>query len=191
MSEAVMVVAREDLIRFINTPEPQLIREHLDALLEIIAAKHFFIDRAAAEVSPQYKQIIPYVVIRHDESYFVLRRTAKQTEARLHHKVSLGIGGHINPETPTVIDGLRKELDEEVTIDSDYHLQFVGLLNDDTTDVGQVHLGAVYVLEVTRPDVVIRETEKMTGGWTPRAELAPLREAMESWSQVVYDQFIA
>jgi predicted NUDIX family phosphoesterase len=186
-----VVVPRKDLESLIGGREPMLLRESLDAALETIAEKHFFMLRPEAERSPQFKQIIPYVVIRHGESYFVLRRTAKQTEARLHHKVSLGIGGHINPDTPTVIDGLRKELDEEVTIGTDYHLSFIGLLNDDTTEVGQVHLGAVYLLEVTEPDVVVRETEKMVGGWTPRTELADLREAMESWSQIVYDSFIA
>jgi predicted NUDIX family phosphoesterase len=190
LTEAVMVVKREDLARWLTCPDPMLLRESLDDALEIIAASHFFIPRPEAEKSPQYKQIIPYVVIRHGESYFVLRRTKKQTEARLHDKVSLGIGGHINPDTPTVIGGLRKELDEEVTISSDYHLRFVGLLNDDTTEVGQVHLGAVYFLEVTTPSVVVRETEKMIGGWTPRGELSVMREAMESWSQIVFDELI-
>ena len=186
-----MVVAREELTKWLSRPEPTLITESLDDALEVIAAKHFFIPRPDAEKSPQFKQIIPYVVIRHGESYFVLRRLKKQTEARLHDKVSLGIGGHINPDTPAVIDGLRKELDEEVTISSDYHLRFVGLLNDDTTEVGQVHLGAVYFLEVSTPDVVVRETEKMVGRWTPRAELPAMREGMESWSQIVFDELIS
>ena len=186
-----MVVKREDLATWLIRPDPALIRESLDDALEVIAAKHFFIPRPDAENSPQYKQIIPYVVICHGENYFVLRRTRKQTEARLHDKVSLGIGGHINPDTPTVIDGLQKELDEEVTIRSDYGLRFVGLLNDDTTEVGQVHLGAVYFLEVTTPDVVVRETDKMVGGWTPGGELSAMRDAMESWSQIVFDELIS
>lgn len=191
MSESVMVVAREELASWLTRPDPMLIRTSLDEALDVISSKHFFIPRPEAETSPQYKQIIPYVVIRHGESYFVLRRTKKQTEARLHDKVSLGIGGHINPDTPTVIDGLRKELEEEVHVDSDYHLRFVGLINDDTTEVGQVHLGAAYFLEVTVPDVTVRETEKMVGGWTARGELPALRDAMESWSQILYDEVIS
>ena len=87
------------------------------------------------------------MLIRHGESYFLLQRTPKQTEARLHHKLSLGIGGHINPDTPDLLDGLQKELEEEVDVAGDYDLTFVGILNDDTTDVGRVHLGAVYVLD--------------------------------------------
>ncbi|HSP35310.1 MAG TPA: NUDIX domain-containing protein, partial [Thermoanaerobaculia bacterium] len=175
---------------FLNHHDFNLIWTNLESVLDVIRSEHFFVPRPEAEVSPQYKQIIPYVVIRHDDAYFLLQRTAKQTESRLHHKLSLGIGGHINPDTPDILDGLRKELEEEVHVDSPYELTFVGVLNDDTTDVSRVHLGVVYVLEPAQPSVSIRETEKMTGSWVPRSELASKRAAMETWSQVVYDQFI-
>ncbi len=186
--EQVMVVEREALGPHLI--ECGLILENTDALLERIQESHFFIDRPTAEVSPQYKQIIPYVLIRHDGSYFLLQRTQKQTEARLHHKLSLGIGGHINPDTPGILEGLQKELEEEVDVAGDYDLTFVGLLNDDTTDVGRVHLGAVYVLDALSGDVHVRETEKMTGRWAPLSELAASREQMETWSQIVYDGFV-
>jgi predicted NUDIX family phosphoesterase len=191
MTEQVMVVERAELARYIDRRSFDLIRDDLDDILEIIDAKHFFVDRPSAEESPRYKQIIPYVVIRNGESFFLLRRTSKQTEARLHHKLSLGIGGHINPDSPTLLGGLQKELEEEVGVDGDYEVSFVGILNDDTTDVGRVHLGAVYVLETATPDVTIRETEKMTGSWIGRAQLPNMREQMETWSQIVYDGFIA
>ncbi|HYO77254.1 MAG TPA: NUDIX domain-containing protein [Thermoanaerobaculia bacterium] len=189
MSEQVMVVEREALASFLV--ERGLVTEETDQLLDIIVDRHFFLDRPTAEISPQYKQIIPYVLIRHEQSYFLLQRTQKQTEARLHHKLSLGIGGHINPDTPELLDGLRKELEEEVNVAGDYDLSFVGILNDDTTDVGRVHLGAVYVLDTFDADVTVRETEKMTGRWVAREELAQHREAMETWSQIVFDAVIA
>jgi predicted NUDIX family phosphoesterase len=185
-----MVVERASLADLLNHYFFNLIRTDAEAILDIIRSEHFFVPRPEAEVSPQYKQIIPYVVIRHAGSYYLLQRTAKQTESRLHHKLSLGIGGHINPDTPDVLDGLRKELEEEVHVDSPYQLTFVGILNDDTTDVSRVHLGVVYVLEPEEARVTVRETEKMTGSWVARGELASKREAMETWSQVVYDQFI-
>jgi predicted NUDIX family phosphoesterase len=187
MNEDVMVVETALLRPFFTS---QLVRDHTKAILDVIAANHVFIPRAKAEVSPEWKQIIPYVVIRHRDDYFVLQRTAKQTEARLHHKVSLGIGGHINPGH-SLMEGLKKELDEEVDVGDGYGLQFVGILNDDSTDVGRVHLGAVYMLDADGPSVTVRETEKMTGRWMPHRELAGVREAMETWSQIVYDEFIA
>jgi predicted NUDIX family phosphoesterase len=191
MTEQVMVVERSELARFIREHTFDLIRHDLDEILEVIADKHFFIDRPTAEQSPQYKQIIPYVIIRNGDFYFLLQRTSKQTESRLHHKLSLGIGGHINPDSPTIVDGLQKELEEEVGVEGDYDVTFAGILNDDTTDVGRVHLGAVYVLDATTRDVTIRETDKMTGSWVARAELAAMRERMETWSQIVYDGLIA
>jgi predicted NUDIX family phosphoesterase len=189
MSEQVMVVERDTIAEFLV--ESGLLRDHCDEMFERIQELHFFIDRQTAETSPQYKQIIPYVLIRHDDSYYLLQRTQKQTEARLHHKLSLGIGGHINPDTPNIFDGLQKELEEEVEVVGDYDLTFVGILNDDTTEVGRVHLGAVYILDSATGEVTVRETEKMTGRWASVAELVASREAMESWSQIVFDALTA
>ena len=185
-----MVVERAEIARYIDAQSFDLITDNVDDILDVISSKHFFIDRPTAEKSPQYKQIIPYVVIRHDDSFFLLERTSKQTESRLHHKLSLGIGGHINPESPTLLGGLQKELEEEVGVEGDYDITFAGILNDDSTDVGRVHLGAVYVLDAVTRDVTVRETDKMTGTWIGRAFLRPLRERMETWSQIVYDALI-
>lgn len=188
MTEQVMVVERETLASYLV--ECGLVTERTDEILERIQDTHFFIDRPTAEVSPQYKQIIPYVLIRHDGSYFLLQRTQKQNEARLHHKMSLGIGGHINPDTPELLDGLHKELEEEVNVVGDYDLTFIGILNDDTTEVGSVHLGAVFVLDAHQGEVHVRETDKMTGRWASLDELRSSRDAMESWSQIVFDGFV-
>ncbi|HET7707236.1 MAG TPA: hypothetical protein VFM36_14210 [Thermoanaerobaculia bacterium] len=191
MSEEVMVVRRDDLAQFIDGRDFTFITTDTESILNVIETRHFFIARPVAEESPQYKQIIPYVAIRNGEDYFVLQRTSKQTESRLHHKMSLGIGGHINPGTPTVLGGLEKELDEEVAVPRPYELRFIGILNDDTTDVGRVHLGAVYLLDTKSRDVTVRETEKMTGAWRARRELGGIRDAMETWSQLIYDHYIA
>jgi predicted NUDIX family phosphoesterase len=188
--EEVLVVPRRELEKYIGFRPTDLIRDDTDAILEIILHEGLFLDRAIAESSPRYKQIIPYVLIRHGEAYYLLQRTDKQTEARLHHKLSIGIGGHINPDAPDLIEGLQKELEEEVEVEGDYDLSFVGILNDDTTDVGRVHLGAVYVLDSHTGNVEVRETDKMTGRWANREELAAQRDAMETWSQIVLQHFI-
>ena len=188
MTEQVMVVERAAIAEYLV--ERGLVQERTEEILDAIVERHFFIDRPVAEQSPQYKQIIPYVLIRHAESFFLLQRTQKQTESRLHHKLSLGIGGHINPDTPDLLDGLQKELEEEVEVVGDYDLTFAGILNDDSTEVGSVHLGAVYVLEAHEGVVHVRETEKMTGRWVLSSELHELREQMETWSQIVYDAVI-
>jgi len=182
-----MVVATDRLRPYFNAP---LIRDRADELLDLIAEEHTFIDRPLAERSPEWRQIIPYVVIRHGDDVFTLQRTTKQTEERLHHKISIGIGGHVNPGHD-LVDGLRKELDEEVRIAGDYELRFAGIINDESTEVGRVHLGACFLLDSGTRDVVVLETEKMRGEWMPSARLAELRQAMETWSQIVYDEIFA
>ncbi|HVG23330.1 MAG TPA: NUDIX domain-containing protein [Thermoanaerobaculia bacterium] len=189
MTEQVMVVERERLAPYLV--ERGLVRERLDEVLEAITGAHFFVDRSTAETSPQYKQIIPYVLIRHADRYFLLQRTPKQTETRLHNMLSIGVGGHINPDTPELLDGLRKELEEEVRIEGDYDLALTGILNDDTTEVGSVHLGVVYILDAHDTNVTVRETDKMTGRWADKEELALLREQFETWSQIVFDALVA
>ena len=184
-----MVVAAADLEPYIRERHADLIREKTDDILRLIATRHTFLLRATAEQSPEYRQIIPYVLIHHGGAYFVLERTPKQSEARLHNMLSLGIGGHINPGHDLAA-GLQKELEEEVAVDARYTLRFIGILNDDTTEVGRVHLGAVHLLEPEAPRVSVRETEKMSGRWVAIDALRALRPRMETWSQIVYDQFI-
>jgi predicted NUDIX family phosphoesterase len=187
MKERVMVVQNAELRPYLTA---RLIRDGTRPILNLITTSHLFMAREIAEVSPEYRQIIPYVVIRNENEYFMLKRMPRQTEARLHHKLSLGVGGHINPGH-SIVEGLQKELFEEVKIETSYDLHFIGILTDDSTDVGRVHLGVVYVLEAAEKRVTVMETEKMTGAWMPRRALAGVREAMESWSQIVYDDFIA
>ena len=189
MTEQVKVVPRARIAA--GLVERGLITDDADDIYDAIVDDAYFIDRPTAEVSPQYKQIIPYVLIRHEDSFYVLQRTPKQAEARLHHKLSLGIGGHVNPDAPELMQGLHKELEEEVHVEGDYDLTFVGILNDDLTEVGSVHLGVVYVLDASQANVTVRETDKMTGRWVPLQELEALYEQMESWSQIVYDEYIA
>src|SRR5437763_3560501 len=155
MNEDVMVVARAELAPFLDGHICDLIRDDTSAILSLIETKHLFLPRPMAEVSPEYKQIIPYVVIRSGGGYFLLRRSPKQREVRLHDKLSLGIGGHINPGHD-LLAGLRKELEEEAEVADADELAFAGILHDDQTDVGRVHLGAVYLLDTTR-NVAVRE----------------------------------
>jgi predicted NUDIX family phosphoesterase len=161
-----------------------------EAIVDLVAREPEFIARPMAERSEEWRQIIPYVVIRHGADVFVLERTSKQTEARLHHKLSIGIGGHVNPGHD-LMAGLRKELEEEVRVGGGSSLTFVGMLNDESTEVGRVHLGAVFLLDADTPDVEVLETEKMRGSWMDPASLARVRERLETWSQIVYDDLLA
>ena len=99
------------------------------------------------ERDPAFKQVIPYLVLRDGSRYFLMQRTTAGADARLHGRYSIGVGGHLNPGDGGLLGGLRREWHEELVADFIPEFELVALLNDDTTEVGAVHLGAVYVAE--------------------------------------------
>ena len=159
----------------------------------------FFVERRKAELDSGWKQVIPYVVVRKGDSILLLERTGKQGEARLHGKLSIGVGGHVNPvdrndETggDPLFDGLKRELEEELTVTGPIELRAAGFLNDDSTDVGSVHFGLVAVADARRAEVAIRETELMSGRFVATGELRDLcrreRARFETWSSLLIDR---
>lgn len=146
-----------------------------------------FRPRSEVETDPSFKQIIPYIILKWNQSAFCYTRGKKGTEERLKAKKSIGIGGHISEEDAQGDDayrcGMLRELEEEVQLESSYQEHCLGLINDDRTPVGQVHLGIVHVLELDEPQVQCREEELADGGFVAIAHLANDLEAMETWSQ--------
>lgn len=143
--------------------------------------------REEAERDPTHKQVIPYLVLRDGDRWFLMRRTRAGGDERLHDRWSIGVGGHLNPGDGDVPGGLRREWDEELVADFVPEFTPVGLLNDDTTSVGSVHLGIVYVADAAGRPVAIRETDKLEGSFATTDEVATVRDGMETWSQLVFD----
>jgi predicted NUDIX family phosphoesterase len=85
---------------------------------------------------------------------------------------------------------MRRELDEEVELGSPGQMRLVGLINDDSTPVGSVHLGVVHLLELDRPEVRPREEGIAEPGFVPISDLAALRGEFETWSQICLDAFL-
>ncbi len=163
-----------------------------DGIASFIAAveRHGrFEPRPAMEADPAFKQVIPYLVLRDGERYFLMRRTRAGGDARLHDRWSIGVGGHLNPGDVDLEGGLRREWAEELVADFEPAFRFVGLLNDDTTEVGRVHLGAVYVADAAGRAVAIRETHKLSGTFATPSEVAAVAEDLETWSRLVFDAF--
>jgi predicted NUDIX family phosphoesterase len=158
----------------------------LDGFESIVARDGDFRDRAAMEADRAWKQVIPYLVLRDGPRYFLMRRTRAGGDARLHDRWSIGIGGHLNPGDGDLAGGLRREWAEEIEADFEPDFQLVGLLNDDTTEVGSVHVGAVYVAEAEGRPVVIRETDKLEGSFADAASVAAVEDRLETWSALVF-----
>jgi predicted NUDIX family phosphoesterase len=143
--------------------------------------------RAAMEVDPSFKQIIPYLVLRDGGRYFLMRRTRAGGDARLHDRWSIGVGGHVDPGDDGLAGGLRREWREELVADFEPTFTPYALLNDDTTEVGAVHLGVVVLAEADGRQVSVRETDKLSGAFADPDAVAAGAEHLETWSRIVFD----
>ncbi len=211
--EQVLVVPRARLLP--NGGLYGFSREGLSGYLAAVEAHAFFARRDQVEEDASLKQIIPYTVVRHDARIFLVGRTRRGSEARLREKLSIGLGGHINPvdnqpdlfpgaaahtvtetrrrpdegvQAGTLIDAaMARELTEEIALPPGWRARPVGVLNDDVEPVGRVHFGLVYIADVPSPDVRIRETTKLTGAFATMAEVRDAYPRLESWSQFILD----
>jgi len=156
---------------------------------------NFFIPRPEAESNPAYKQIIPYALIVFQNTVLHYVRGKKAGEQRLIAKGSIGIGGHMNEtdESLFAMDqeayraGVEREVNEEIKIDTPFEDQIVALLNDDSTEVGRVHLGIVHIFKLQEPKVQKREAMITGLTFLTKEELTNRRESLESWSQICVD----
>ena len=164
------------------------LRTHdIDGFLEIVAAHGRYEPRAEMEQDPEFKQIIPYLVLRDGDRYFLMRRTRAGGDVRLHDRWSIGVGGHLNPGDDGLSGGLQREWREELVADFAPAFTPFALLNDDTTDVGAVHLGVVVLADAGGRPVSVRETDKLSGVFASPAEVAAGSENLETWSRIVFD----
>lgn len=167
--------------------------KYLKAILS--RGNNFFLPRAQAENDPAHKQIIPYALIAHGETVLHYVRGKKAGEQRLVAKGSIGIGGHMNDTDESLFawdeqayrTGVEREVNEEIRIESTFEDRIVALLNDDTTEVGRVHLGIVHVFRLAEPKVQKREAMITNVAFLNRPQLVALRDNLETWSQLCVD----
>jgi predicted NUDIX family phosphoesterase len=167
--------------------------KYLKAILS--RGNNFFLPRAQAENDPTHKQIIPYALIAHGDTVLHYVRGKKAGEQRLVAKGSIGIGGHMNDTDESLFAwdehayraGVEREVNEEIQIESPFEDRIIALLNDDTTEVGRVHLGIVHVFQLAEPKVKKREAMITNLSFLDREQLVALRENLETWSQLCLD----
>jgi len=167
--------------------------KYLRAILS--RGSNFFIPRPEAETNPAYKQVIPYALIAFEKTVLHYVRGKKAGEQRLVAKGSIGIGGHMNEtdESLFAMDeqayraGVEREVNEEIKIDTSFEDRIVALLNDDSTEVGRVHLGIVHIFKLNEPKVQKREAMITGLTFLTKEELMARRESLENWSQICLD----
>ena len=201
-----MAIANENVLVFPRPLFEQLgvfqgfsaeVNRYLPKILE--ARNNHFMPRAKAETDPQFKQVIPYVLITDGKSILHYVRGKKAGEQRLVAKGSVGIGGHINDEDHTLFafglqafqDAVKREVCEELSIQGEFNARPVGLINDDSTEVGQVHFGVIHIFRC-QPEQVKKNEQVITQMEFVRIEeLKAKREQMETWSQICLDNIEA
>ena len=156
---------------------------------------NFFLPRAQAEHDPTHKQLIPYVLVAFEGKVLHYVRGKKAGEQRLVARGSIGIGGHMNEtdESLFALDeeayraGVQREINEEIKIETQFQDRIVALLNDDSTEVGRVHLGIVHVFKLAEPKVEKREPMITNPVFLDKRELLTRRDSLEGWSQLCVD----
>ena len=192
--ESVLVIKRE-LFDEIGTF--QGISTEIDKYLPVFLnpSNNFFIHRELAEDDPTHKQIIPYAIFKHDDKFLRYLRGKKSGEQRLASKSSIGIGGHINQddfnssslEKDTYLTGIEREINEELIINCDYNNLPIALINDDSNDVGQVHLGVVHLFDLESDQVEAGEANIENLEFLSSDDLLREKDNLESWSQICVD----
>lgn len=162
---------------------------------ECTQAGFSFVNRPEAEQDTRQKQIIPYILLQTADGSKTAAYNRQGSETRLHDLWSVGIGGHINPVDSTgsrtgfkeiLLSGMARELDEElIRRPDDDPVEFCGIISEDTTPVGSVHLGAVFRILTRLPDTYHPGPELYRFTWTPTEQLKDL--GMELWSELALE----
>lgn len=161
----------------------------LEKYMDVIQSKCEFLLRPQMEQDQNYKQIIPYLIFKHKDKFFLMQRAGKASETRLRNKYSFGIGGHIREDDmqgASIFDWAKREFAEEVDYKGGLGVEMVGILNDDSNDVGKVHLGLVMLLTGDSDQISVK-SELQGGELLEISECEKFADSMESWSKLVFD----
>ena len=194
VNEKVLVVERSKI--FAGQTWHGINSENTIKYLKLILANYTFLPRGKVENDPSWQQIIPYLVLDVGGKIFMMRRKGNHTESRLSSMYSIGVGGHINKgdlkglgkfsQAAQVFSLAKREFEEEVDYKGTYQTKFLGLLNDDSNEVGMVHLGLIVHLSGDSKDAKVKDEHK-SGEFVSFSDLAKYKNKMETWSRIVYD----
>ena len=143
--------------------------------------------RRELELDPAWKQPIPYAIALHrtaegERQLFWMDRLAGGSDRRLHGRASFGVGGHIGADDGGILVALEREWSEEVETAVLPRFTPLGLLNDDGDDVGRVHLGIVFLAELSSAEIAVREREKLAGSLVSVESAVARAGELEGWS---------
>ena len=197
MDEMIIVAPRraileDEALAFQGTLKDKMLVNRIE---RNVSESYSIMRRGDAEIDETYKQPIPYAVIRRGDKVFAYQRLQGAGETRLHGKLSIGVGGHMNSIegkrnfSEILHENLMREIEEELIIEGDgkFEIKTIGLINDDEDETGRVHLGFLVVIDISDQTVRVRETEELAGGFVSiKALKAPSKsyDRLENWSKI-------
>jgi len=194
--EQILVVKSE--ILFKNGIWQGLKTDNLNYYLDLIKNNCEFKRRGDVEEDNNFQQIIPYIVFNFENKFFIYKYLPKAGEQRLVNTYQLGVGGHINKEDgdedgDVLETGMMREWNEEVDFKGNIiSKKLVGILNDDTNPVEQVHLGLVYSFEGDGPEISIKEIDKMAGELVDKKDIAEkIKNNNGIWVKIVFENYLS
>ena len=184
--EQILVIPREKLLNedFYGFKHLSEFKEFSNTLKYIEVKR-----RGDMEINPNYKQLISYIIVKNENGdILTYKRLKGGGESRLHSRISIGVGGHMNPhdgfsEYPLLTENAKRELKEELGVDAD--LTLIGFVNDDTNAVGEVHFGVVYIATVNESEIHITETDTLEVEFTDGVYYL---DNLETWSELILDK---
>lgn len=187
-SENILVVSRKKI--FCNQAFNG-IEKNIGGFIEIIKSNKEFRPRYLMEEDLSFKQIIPYIVFMANNKIFMMQRRDTASEQRLKNKFSIGIGGHIrvtDTHSDSILDWAKREFNEEVIFNDHFEASILGLVNDESTLVGKVHIGIVILMLSKSENIKIR-SELKSGQLVAIADIPEYVDQMENWSQIIINEF--
>jgi predicted NUDIX family phosphoesterase len=203
LSEKILVVPNTAAIKD-NTNFQGFRSNSNTKLWTLFATEGLFLERDMVEYDPRYRQLIVYLVLRHKQDVFIYQRIKATGEKRLLEMYSFGLGGHINemrggfsrlPQldnqvhtnsfTRLITSNLKRELKEEVSFSGPFSYRFLGILNDQETEVGMYHIGLVFRVSCLSPQITVREKNKIRGRLVPVFQLQDNQDKLENWSNIL------
>jgi len=190
MNEYVFCALKTDLPTWISGKTRAYCKEEIEVRNDFLSCTFDWKNRRKVEINKQWKQLIPYIIIT-DTNGNMLIYNRNGNETRLHGLWSCGIGGHINPIDKgsnwfeTVSNGARREMEEETGLNG--HLSFLGVIDEEESEVGEVHLGIVFHFQVSNFNNLIQSEELETSLFLPIEEIK--NKSLELWSKLALSLF--
>ncbi|MGI2297265.1 hypothetical protein [Paenibacillus sp. GXUN7292] len=197
--EIIVVIEREKLFQEINEFQGFTADKKNVECMNKNLSRHFEeMRRGDAETNPLYKQPIPYVIVKVGADLFTYKRLNKGGEERLHNMISIGLGGHMNTIEgkgwdELLLENLQRELNEELEIKSNVEpkLTTLGFINDDSNEVGKVHIGILIQLEYPEgTEIRVKEVDQLAGKLSSAEELKLDYDHLENWSKIALDVIV-